>query len=63
VDFDTDFVHSNQPWQAIIDSAKRLGCDAIFMASHGHSGLAALRHSSQTREVLTHSTMPTLVYR
>ena len=63
LDFDTDFVQSNQPWQAIIDAAKRLGCDAIFMASHGHSGLAAVWHSSQTREVLTHSTVPTLVYR
>ena len=61
--FDTDFVQSNQPWQAIIDAAKRQGCDAIFMASHGHNGLAAVWHSSQTREVLTHSTVPTLVYR
>jgi nucleotide-binding universal stress UspA family protein len=33
------------------------------MASHGYKGLAAVWHSSQTREVLTHSTVPTLVYR
>jgi nucleotide-binding universal stress UspA family protein len=63
LDFDTDFVQSDHPWQAIIDAAKRRGCDAIFMGSHGHKGLAAVWHSSQTREVLTHSTVPTLVYR
>jgi nucleotide-binding universal stress UspA family protein len=61
--FDTAYVQSNQPWQAIIDAAKRYGCDAIFMASHGRKGLAAVWHGSQTREVLTHSTLPTLVYR
>jgi nucleotide-binding universal stress UspA family protein len=61
--FDTDYVQSNQPWQAIIDAAQRHGCDAIVMASHGRKGLAAVWHGSQTREVLTHSTLPTLVYR
>ena len=63
VQFDIDYAQSNQPWQAIIDAATRRGCDAIFMASHGRKGLAALWHGSQTREVLTHSKLPTLVYR
>jgi len=63
LEFDTDYAQSNQPWQAIIDAAQRHGCDAIFMASHGRKGLAAVWHGSQTREVLTHSTVPTLVYR
>ena len=61
--FDTDYAQSNKPWRAIIDAAQRHGCDAIFMASHGRKGLAAAWHGSQTREVLTHSTLPTLVYR
>jgi nucleotide-binding universal stress UspA family protein len=61
--FETAFSQSNQPWQAIIDAANRYGCDAIFMASHGRKGLAAVWHGSQTREVLTHSKVPTLVYR
>ena len=61
--FDTAFSQSNQPWQAIIDAANRYGCDAIFMASHGRKGLPAVWHGSQTREVLTHSKVPTLVYR
>ena len=63
VAFDTDYVQSNEPWRAIIDAAQRHHCDAIFMASHARKGLAALWHGSQTHEVLTHSTLPTLVYR
>ena len=63
LEFDTDYAQSNRPWQAIIDAAQRHGCDAIFMASHGRKGLAAVWHGSQTRQVLTHSTVPTLVYR
>jgi len=61
--FDTAYSQNDQPWQAIIDAANRHGCDAIFMASHGRKGLAAVWHGSQTREVLTHSKVPTLVYR
>jgi len=63
LEFDTDYAQSDQPWQAIIDAAQRHGCDAIFMASHGRKGLAAVLHGSQTREVLTHSALPILVYR
>ena len=63
LEFNTDYVQSDQPWQAIIDAAQRHGCDAIFMGSHGRKGLAAAWHGSQTREVLTHSKLPTLVYR
>lgn len=63
IDFETDFALSDEPYRAIIAAAKRHGCDAIFMASHGRSGLPALWHGSQTHEVLTHSDIPTLVYR
>jgi nucleotide-binding universal stress UspA family protein len=63
LEFDTDHAQSDLPWQAIVDAATRNGCDAIFMASHGRKGLAAVWHGSQTREVLTHSKLPTLVYR
>ena len=63
LEFKTDYAESNRPWHAIIDAAERHGCDAIFMASHGRKGLAAAWHGSQTREVLTHSTLPTLVFR
>ena len=61
--FDTDYTQNNQPWQAIIDAAQRHGCDAIFMASHARRGLSAAWHGSETREVLAHSKIPTLVLR
>jgi nucleotide-binding universal stress UspA family protein len=61
--FDTDFAQSDRPWEAIIEAAKRNGCDAIFMASHGRTGLSAVVHGSQTRQVLNHSSIPTMVYR
>jgi nucleotide-binding universal stress UspA family protein len=52
-----------QPYQAIVDAAKRYGCDLIAMASHGRRGLSALVLGSETVKVLTHSTIPILVYR
>jgi nucleotide-binding universal stress UspA family protein len=61
--FHTDFALSDRPYEAIVAAAKRHGCDAIFMASHGRAGLVRLWHGSQTHEVLTHSDIPTLVYR
>ena len=63
IDFETDYALSDRPYEAIIAAAKKHGCDAIFMASHGRSGVPALWYGSQTREVLTHSDIPTLVYR
>ena len=54
---------SNRPWQAIIQAAEKHGCDLIFIASHGRKGLAGLWYGSETHEILTHSTIPTLVYR
>ena len=63
IEFDTDFVQSDRPYEAIIDAAKRHGCDLIFMASHGRKGISGLVYGSETKEVLTHSTIPTLVYR
>jgi len=61
--FDSDYVQSDRPSEAIIAAARDHGCDAIFMSSHGRSGLAKLWHGSETEEVLTHSAIPTLVYR
>jgi nucleotide-binding universal stress UspA family protein len=51
------------PYEAIIDAAARHGCDLIFMASHGRRGLASLLLGSETHKVLTHTTVPVLVYR
>lgn len=54
---------SDVPYEAIIDAATQSGCDLIFMASHGRRGLSALLLGSETNKVLTHATIPVLVYR
>jgi len=60
---DTAFAQSDRPHQAIIEAAESRGCDLILMSSHGRSGLSELWYGSETRSVLTHSRIPTLVYR
>lgn len=60
---ETVAVTAEQPWQAIIDTARERGCDLIAMSSHGRSGLAAVVLGSETTKVLTHSRIPVLVYR
>ncbi len=59
----TVHVVHDQPYRAIIDTAAQLGCDLIFMASHGRRGIAAVVLGSETVKVLTHSTIPVLVLR
>ena len=51
------------PYRGIVEAAETKGCDAIFIASHGHRGLARLLLGSVTQEVLTHSKIPVLVFR
>ncbi|GAB6079464.1 MAG: universal stress protein [Hydrogenophilus thermoluteolus] len=63
VEADTDTVVSDAPADAIIDAAERHGCDLIFIASHGRSGIARLLLGSVTNKVLSHTKLPVLVYR
>jgi nucleotide-binding universal stress UspA family protein len=63
VPVETVTVKSFSPFEAIIDTAKARGCDVIFMASHGRKGLSAVLLGSETQKVLTHSTIPVMVYR
>jgi nucleotide-binding universal stress UspA family protein len=56
-------VHHGDPYVAILDAARREGCDLIVMASHGRRGLTGLLLGSETVKVLTHSEIPVLVYR
>ena len=53
----------NRPYELIITAAGTHGCDLIFMASHGRSGVSALLLGSETQKVLAHSKIPVLVYR
>ena len=50
-------------YEAIIEAARRTGCDLIFMASHGRRGISGFLLGSETNKVLTHSKVPVLVYR
>lgn len=54
---------AGDPYDAIIATARARGCDLIAMASHGRRGVSALVLGSVTSKVLTHSTIPVLVYR
>ena len=63
VSFETDYALSDHPSQAIIETAKRHGCDAIFMATHARTGFSRLLHGSETHDVLVNSDIPTFVYR
>ena len=56
-------VTADQPWRAIIATARSKKCDLIVMASHGRSGLSALLLGSETAKVLTHTKVPVLVCR
>ncbi len=63
VSCDTITATDDQPFRAILEVAKKKGCDLIVMASHGHSGIGAVLIGSETQKVLTHSQIPVLVYR
>ena len=50
-------------YDGIAKAARRKKCDAIFIASHGRTGLAKLWMGSVTQKVLVNSKIPVLVYR
>jgi len=63
VECDLLMTQAQTPYRGIIDAARDRGCDVIFMASHGRSGLPGQIMGSVTQKVLTLSTIPVLVYR
>ncbi|KAI5913355.1 universal stress protein [Aromatoleum toluolicum] len=52
---------SNRPHEAILAAAKELGCDLIFMASHGPRSIGGVMLASETLKVLAGSRIPVLV--
>jgi nucleotide-binding universal stress UspA family protein len=60
---ETSLQTSDQPYEAIIATAKEKGCDLIMMASNGRRGVQAFLLGSETQKVLTHSKIPVLVFR
>ena len=63
VPFASVAVTHDQPWESIVNTAKRKKCDIVVMASHGRRGIAGLLLGSETTKVLTHSRTPVLVCR
>jgi nucleotide-binding universal stress UspA family protein len=55
-------VEHDKPYEAIVDTVREQGCDLVVMASHGLRGVSALL-GSETLKVLTHCSVPILVYR
>ena len=55
-------IDHERPYEAIVETAKTSGCDLVIMASHGLRGVSAIL-GSETLKVLTHSSVPILVYR
>ena len=56
-------VFGDAPYQAIIDAAQSNNCDVVVMGSHGYGGAKLFILGSETGRVLSHSTIPVLVYR
>jgi nucleotide-binding universal stress UspA family protein len=63
VEFEPLITISDVPAEGIVDAAKKRKCDAIFLASHGRSGVSSLILGSVTQEVLARSTLPVIVFR
>jgi nucleotide-binding universal stress UspA family protein len=63
VEFEPLITIADLPAEGIVDAAKRRKCDAIFLASHGRSGVSSLLLGSVTQEVLARSTLPVIVFR
>jgi len=51
------------PHRVIVETAQRLGCGLILMASHGRRGLPGLLLGSETQRVLALAHCPVLVFR
>ena len=62
IDCATLCIEHDKPYEAIVDTAKSQGCDLVVMASHGLRGVSAIL-GSETLKVLTHTSVPILVYR
>lgn len=60
---ETVHVFKDMPHAAIIDTAKKQGCDLIVMGSHGYGGFKQWVLGSETTRVLSQSKIPVLVYR
>ena len=55
------FTASGDPADIILETAAKIGVDAIVMSTHGRSGLSKLVYGSVTQKVLSSAACPVLV--
>jgi len=58
-----DFAISDRPHEAVVEAARKHGCDLIAMASHGYGGFTGLILGSETQKILASCKIPVLVVR
>lgn len=63
VSCETLHVKDSFPADGIIDVAQEKLCDLIVMSSHGRRGFSRLLLGSQANHVVTHSSVPVLIFR
>jgi len=51
------------PYEEIVEAARKYRCDAIFMATHGRKGLDKLFAGSETQKVIAHADVPVMVFK
>ena len=51
------------PGDAIVEAARRNGCDAIFISSHGHRGRRGPVLGAETQKVANQASVPVIIYR
>ena len=58
---DARWTRGKRPAPAIVEAARTLGCDLIYMASHGHGGKLGMALASDTLSVVLSASLPVLV--
>lgn len=59
---ETVSMHSANPHEEILKTAAKYNCDLVFMAPLGKKGWTGLFLESETQKVLTHASIPVLVF-
>lgn len=63
VDAEVHVVEGTSASDEIIKAADKYDCDAIFMASHGRTGLDKLMLGSEAQRVLVYSKLPVTIFK
>jgi nucleotide-binding universal stress UspA family protein len=63
LEVDTVHVADSRAAPAILETARKCGCDVIVMASHGRTGMSRIMLGSHTAEVLARADIPVIIFR